>query len=445
MNLAQYIPFYKRNLRLALPVVLSQIGQVTVQLVDNMMVGHVGTVELAASAFANNVFIIGMFFGMGITYGITPLVGKAFGNNKPGQVVTWLKNGMLTHIIAALFLSVLMFAAYFLLPYLGQTEDVLKASKPYFLLLAASFLPFMLFFSVKQFFEGIGDTKIAMQITLTANVINILLNYVLIFGKFGFPELGLVGAGIGTLVSRIVMPLMFVFYIVKLPRFRKYFNRARKVPFEKHRFISVLRIGIPIAFQIVVEGITFSIGAVMMGWLGEIPLAAHQVAIGLAGFTYMISLGISQATTIRISHQMGENDFASLKKAALASTHLVLFFMSSMGLIFILGKSYLPLLFTSDADVIAIAAQLLIVAAVFQVFDGLQVSMLGALRGMADVKIPMFLAFLSYLIIGVPTSYILTFILNAGPQGIWFGFLVGLGSAGIFFYFRFKHNLKKMT
>lgn len=428
MNLAQYIPFYKRNLRLALPVVLSQIGQVTVQLVDNMMVGHVGTVELAASAFANNVFIIGMFFGMGITYGITPLVGKAFGNNNSGQVVTWLKNGVLTHLIASLVLSVLMFGAYFLLPYMGQTNDVLKASKPYFLLLAASYLPFMLFFSIKQFFEGIGNTKIAMQITLTANLVNILLNYVLIFGKFGFPEMGLVGAGIGTLVSRLMMPLMFVFYIFYLPRFRKYFSNARKVPFEKIRFIEVLRIGIPIGFQIVVEGITFSIGAVMMGWLGETPLAAHQVAIGLAGFTYMISLGISQATTIRISHQMGENDFVSLRKAAFASTHLVLFFMSTMGLIFILGKSYLPLLFTSDTDVIAIASQLLIVAAVFQVFDGLQVSMLGALRGMADVKIPMFLAFISYLLIGVPTSYILTFVLNAGPQGIWFGFLIGLGS-----------------
>ncbi len=443
MKLAEYIPFYKRNLHLALPVVLSQIGQVTVQLVDNMMVGHVGTMELAASAFANNVFIVGMFFGMGITYGITPLVGKAFGNNKPELVVIWLKNGVLTHMIAALLLSVLMFGAYFLLPFLGQTEDVLEASKPYYLLLCGSYLPFMLFFSVKQFFEGIGNTKIAMQITLTANLVNILLNYVLIFGKFGFPELGLVGAGIGTLVSRLVMPLMFVIYIIKLPRFRKYFSRARSVVFQKVRFIAVLRIGIPIAFQIVVEGITFSIGAVMMGWLGETPLAAHQVAIGLAGFTYMISLGISQATTIRISHQMGENDFISLRKAAWASTHLVLFFMSAMGIIFILAKSYLPLLFTSDTDVVAIAAQLLIVAAIFQVFDGLQVSMLGALRGMADVKIPMFMAFISYLLIGVPTSYVLTFLLDAGPQGIWYGYLVGLGSAGIFFYFRFKHNLRK--
>lgn len=445
MKLADYIPFYKRNLYLAFPVVLSQIGQVLVGLVDNMMVGHVGTVELAASAFANNVFVIGMFFGMGITYGITPLVGKAFGNGKTEQVIIWLKNGVITHLIAAVFLSLLMFGLYFLMPFMGQTDDVLQTAKPYYLLLCASYIPFMLFFSIKQFFEGIGNTKIAMNITLTANVVNIILNYVLIFGKFGFPELGLVGAGIGTLVSRIVMPLMFVVYILKLPKFKEYFSRARKEVFVKARFISVLRIGIPIGFQIIVEVITFSIGAVMMGWLGEIQLAAHQVAIGLAGFTYMISLGISQATTIRISHQMGEDDYVSLRKAALASTHLVLFFMSVMGLIFILAKSYLPLLFTTDNDVVLIASNLLIVAAIFQVFDGLQVIMLGILRGMADVKIPMFLAFVSYLLIGVPTSYILTFLFNIGPQGIWFGYLVGLGSAGTFFYFRFKYNLKKMA
>jgi MATE family multidrug resistance protein len=445
MKLADYIPFYKRNLYLAFPVVLSQIGQVLVGLVDNMMVGHAGTVELAASAFANNVFVIGMFFGMGITYGITPLVGKAFGNGKSDQVIIWLKNGIITHLIAAVFLSFIMFGLYFLLPFMGQTDDVLNASKPYYLLLCASYIPFMLFFSIKQFFEGIGNTKIAMQITLTANLINIVLNYILIFGKFGFPELGLVGAGIGTLVSRIVMPLMFVMYILKLPKFKEYFSRARNKVFEKARFVSVLRIGIPIGFQIIVEVITFSIGAVMMGWLGEIPLAAHQVAIGLAGFTYMISLGISQATTIRISHQMGENDFVALRKAALASTHLVLFFMSVMAIIFISAKSYLPLLFTADREVVIIASNLLIVAAIFQVFDGLQVIMLGTLRGMADVKIPMFMAFVSYLLIGVPTSYILTFIFNTGPQGIWFGYLVGLGTAGVFFYFRFKYNLKKMA
>ncbi|HKJ80277.1 MAG TPA: MATE family efflux transporter, partial [Prolixibacteraceae bacterium] len=298
------------------------------------------------------------------------------------------------------------------------------------------------FFSIKQFFEGIGNTKIAMQITLIANAINLVVNYILIFGKFGFPELGLNGAGIGTLVSRLVMPVLFLVYVYNIPRFWSYFVEGNKLPLLKSKVVELFRIGIPIAFQLIVEVFTFSTGAILMGWLGEIPLAAHQVAIGLAGFTYMISLGVSQATTIRISHQMGVKDYSALKMAAFASTHLVLVFMLTMGLIFITLRSQLPLLFTNDAEVVQIAAQLLIVAAIFQLFDGLQVIMLGTLRGMADVKIPMVFAFVSYLLVGIPTSYIFAFVLNVGPMGIWFGYLVGLGCAGILFYFRFKYNLK---
>lgn len=445
MKLAQYIPFYKRNLHLALPVVVSQIGQVTVHLADIMMVGHAGTIDLAAASFANNVFIIGMYFGMGITIGLTPLVGKAFGNNDLKQVVVWLKNGMVTHFVSTVLLTVIMFGVYFFLPFMGQTPEVLAKAKPYFIVLCSSYLPFMLFFSFKQFFEGIGNTRMAMKITLTANAVNIALNYLLIFGKFGFPEMGLMGAGIGTLVSRICMPLMFVFFITRRPRFRRYFILARAQILVREKIISVLKIGIPIAFQIIVEVITFSIGAIMMGWIGEIPLAAHQVAIGMASFTYMISLGISQANTIRVSHQMGLKDFWALKMAAGASTHLVLVFMGFMAIIFVVARNYLPFLFTSDPAVIPIASGLLVIAAIFQLFDGLQVVMLSTLRGMADVKIPMGIAIVAYLGIGIPTSYIFSFVLHAGPQGIWYGYLIGLGLAGIFFYFRFRRVLSKKT
>ena len=445
MKIADYIPFYKRNLYLALPVVLSQVGQVTVHLVDNMMVGHVGTTELAAAAFANNVFMIGMYFGMGITYGITPLVGKAFSRGKFQEVAALLKNGVFTHFAAAIVLTVVMFGIYFTLPLLNQPPEVLNLAKPYFLLLCLSYFPFMLFFSMKQFFEGIGNTKIAMQITLSANVVNVLVNYVLIFGKLGFQEMGLVGAGIGTLVSRLFMALLFVVYILKIPKNRKYFEDAHIQVFSIKKVIAILKTGIPIGFQIIVELFAFGVGAIMMGWLGEIPLAAHQVAIGLASFTYMISLGISQATTIRVSHQMGVRNYKSLKMAALASTHLVLAFMLFMGLVFIIARNYLPIMFTVDPAVITIAAGLLIIAAIFQVFDGLQVVMLSTLRGMADVKLPMFIAFFAYLLIGIPTSYILTFVLNFGPQGIWYGYLVGLSTAGILFYFRFKYVFRKMA
>jgi MATE family multidrug resistance protein len=436
------MPFYKRNLHLAMPVVISQIGQVSVSLIDNMMVGHVGTSELAAASFANSVFMIGMFFGMGITFGITPLIGSAFSGGKFGEVAVWLKNGIFTHLAAAVGLCLIMIGVYFLLPLMGQTAAVTELAQPYFLLLCFSYLPFMLFFSFKQILEGIGNTKIAMHITITANVINVIFNYLLIYGKFGFPELGLNGAGYGTLISRATMPILFFVYISKVPSVKTYFVQAHRQVFNKQKIISLLKIGIPIAFQIIVEGIAFSVGAIMMGWLGEVPLAAHQVAIGLASFSYMISLGISQANTIRVSHQMGVKDYVSLKRAAFASTHLVLAFMSSMGILFIIARKVLPYLFTIDPEVIEIASGLLIIAAIFQVFDGLQVVMLSTLRGIADVKLPMFIAFFAYLFIGIPTSYILSFKLMIGPQGIWYGYLAGLGAAAVLFYLRFQHNLK---
>lgn len=424
---------------------ISQIGQVSVSLIDNIMVGHVGTTELAAASFANSVFMVGMLFGMGVTFGITPLVGGAFSTGKLPEVVKWLKNGIFTHLFAAFILFLLMVGTYFLLPFLGQPPSVTELAKPYYMLLCLSYIPFMLFFSVKQFLEGIGNTKISMHITITANILNIVLNYLFIYGKFGLPELGLNGAGVGTLASRIIMPLLFFIYILKIPGLKRYFILAHNEIFNKSRIISLLKMGIPIAFQIIVEIIAFSIGAIMMGWLGEVPLAAHQIAIGLASTTYMISLGISQANTIRVSHQMGVKDYQSLKMAAFASTHLVLLFMSVMGIIFILARNLLPYLFTVDTEVIQIASGLLIIAAIFQVFDGLQVVMLSTLRGMSDVKLPMFIAFFAYLGVGIPISYIMTFNMKLGPQGIWFGYLAGLGIAAILFYLRFQHNLKKKT
>nr|WP_321486188.1 MATE family efflux transporter [uncultured Draconibacterium sp.] len=445
MKFQDYIPFYKRNLTLALPIVLSQIGQVTVSLADNMMVGHVGTTELAAASFANSVFMIGMVFGMGVTMGLTPLVGKAFGQNQLHKAIIWLKNGMAAHLVASVALTALMFSIYFFLPYMGQPENVLHLARPYYLLLCSSYLPFMFFFTLKQFFEGIGNTKIAMQITLTANVINIAVNYVFIFGKFGFPEMGLMGAGIGTLTSRICMPLLFAYFIFRNNRFKRYFVFARYQKIFKKDIVALLKIGIPIGFQLIVEVAAFAIGAVMMGWLGETPLAAHQVALGLATFTYMISLGISQANTIRVSHQMGDNDYVSLRRAVFASTHLVLMVMSLSALLFIFSRNILPLMFTTDENVIEVAARLLIIAAVFQLFDGLQVIMQSSLRGMADVTTPMLIAFIAYLLIGIPTSYIFTFVLSAGPQGIWYGYLVGLGTAGILFYIRFMGLLKRLA
>ena len=444
MNAPSFAYQYRRTLILAIPIVLSQVGQVTVSLVDTMMIGHVGTAELAAAAFANNVFLFGMLFGMGITIGITPIAGEAYGNGKLGELSRWLKNGLVSHWLAALVITTFLFLMYFILPYLGQTPTVVELAGPYYILLCASYFPFLVFFSVKQFLEGIGNTHFAMQITITANLVNILVNYILIFGKWGFPEMGLIGAGIGTLISRMIMPLLWLLYFQFLPEIRKYFVRAYHELIEWHRIRKLLAVGIPIAFQIIIEVSAFAIGAIMMGWIGETELAAHQVAIGIASFTFMICLGISQATTIRVSHQMGIREGETIKSIALASTQLVLLFMTVMAVLFITLRHKLPLLFSSDPAVMEIASGLLIIAAFFQLFDGLQVIMLSVLRGMSDVRIPMFLAILAYLFVALPVSYLFAFTLGVGPAGIWYGYLVGLALAGSMFYLRFRHMLKRL-
>lgn len=441
MALKSYFPFYKKNLQLAIPVILSQVGQVTVSLVDNMMVGHAGTTELAAASFSNSIFIIGMLLGMGITMGITPLVGKFFSQKNDHEVAAFLKNGFVLHGIIAMLLVVVMSVVALFLGRMGQPEEVVKLAYPYFMVLVASQLPLLLFYSLKQFLEGLGNTKVAMMITLTSNLVNLVFNYLLIFGKFGFPELGLMGAGISTFIARLIMPFLIIAFLRRHQSFSQYVKTALHAHFDRGRIKQLLSIGLPIGIQIVIEVLTFSVGAVMMGWLGKEQLAAHQIAIGMASFTYMISLGVGAASTILVSHEFGVHNIAGIRKMVSSALHLIVLFMFSMGILFILLREQLPWLFTQDRAVIQIAAGLLIIAAMFQVFDGIQVALLSVLRGMSDVRKPMILAFFSYSVIGLPISYIFGFILNFGAVGIWIGFLVGLAAAACFFTYRLRKLL----
>lgn len=443
MSISDYIPVYQKNLTLAVPVIFSQMGQVTVNLVDIMMVGHVGTTELAAASFAINVFHVGMLFGLGITMGITPLVGQSFNTKDPGRVGGWLKNGFLVHVIASILLCMLMSSVVFFMGRMGQREEVVQAAIPYFLIQVASLLPMMLFFSIKQFFEGAGNTKIAMMITIIANLVNIGLNYILIYGKLGFPIMGLNGSGVATLIARSIMPVIFLLIILKKPLFRVYFDSAKKARLEIVKIRRILSIGLSIGVQMIIEILAFSIGAIMIGWISKEALAGHQVAIGMASMTYMISFGLASGTAIRVSHAFGDCDRNELKHAILASLHIVVAFMLLMGILFVVLRNQLPHLFTNDPEVIKVAAGLLIVGAFFQIFDGVQVVLLGALRGMADVRIPMFIAFFSYIVVCLPISYLLAFVFNFGYPGVWIGFIFGLSTAAILFGLRLKYQLHK--
>ncbi len=441
MRFSDYIPLYKKSLYLAFPVILSQVGQVTVSLVDNMMVGHVGTIELAAAAFSVNIFHIGMLLGIGITMGLTPLVGHVYSQKKEQQVGEYLKNGLFVHSVATLLIAVIMAFLSLFLNRMGQSEEVVRQAVPYYLLLVASLFPMLLFYSFKQFLEGVGNTKIAMYITLTSNLVNIILNYLLIYGKFGFPEWGLNGAGIATLISRIIMPVMLIPFILKNKQYKCEFRIAYHARIQMKLLKEVFAVGFPIGLQIIVEVSTFSFGAIMMGWISKEALAAHQVAIGLASFTYMISLGLGAGTTILVSHNRGLHDPLKMRRSIYASFHLVVMFMSVMGILFVLLRHQLPFIFTEDSEVILIAANLLIVAALFQIFDGIQVILLASLRGLSDVKHPMFMAFISYMGLGLPISYLFGIVLGFGAIGVWIGFLSGLAFAALLFSFRLRKHL----
>jgi MATE family multidrug resistance protein len=440
VKFSDYSPVYRKNLLLAIPVILAQIGQVTVNLADNIMVGHVGTVELAASSFAINVFHVGMLFGMGITFGLTPLVGQAF-SKRNSVIGQWLKNGLAVHFSISVLLCLVMAAVVFFMPQMGQTAEVVQLAIPYYLIQVSSLIPLLLFFSVKQFFEGVGNTKMAMIITIVANLVNVGLNYILIYGKLGFPALGLNGAGYATLISRIIMPIIFVAMIMKKANFRHYLKTARHAKLEITKIQQIIFIGLPIGLQLVIEVLAFSMGAIMLGWISKESIAGHQVAIGIASMTYLISFGMASATTIRVSHSFGERNEKELRHSIFASLHLVMTFMSLMGILFVVFRNQLPLIFTSDPAVIKVASGLLVVGAFFQIFDGMQVVLLGALRGIADVKIPMYLAFFSYIMVSLPISYLLAFIFNFGSPGVWIGFVFGLATAAVLFGFRLKHQL----
>jgi len=440
----EYLPFYKRNLKVAIPVMLSQAGQVLVQQVDNMMVGSVGTVELAAAAFANSIFILGLVFGMGITFGLTPLVGHAFAKNNQKEAGELLHNSFNTNLIFTVLLTIVMWVISYFFDSMRQTAEVVELSVSYYRILVISFIPFMLFFTFKQFAEGLAETKHAMVITLIANVINIALNYVLIFGKFGMPVLGLDGAGYATLISRAFMPVLFLYIFIKKDKFNIYYQIARKASPNWEKVKQLMHVGIPIATQIILEVAAFALSGIMMGWLGVIPLAAHQIALGLASVTFMIVTGIGSGTTIRVSHQFSLKDYKSMRMAANASIHMVIVIMSFTALMFAVLRFQMPLLYTKDTGVIALASQLLILAAIFQLFDGLQVVLLSILRGVADVKSSMLYALIAYIGINIPLSYVLAFTLNMGPMGIWIGFVFGIGIASLLFYLRIRKIYRRL-
>jgi MATE family multidrug resistance protein len=433
------------NIMLALPIVFSQAGQMLVGLVDTFMVGQLGATELAAVSFANSILVLGFVLIMGLSIGVTPLVGKANGAGKQQESGFWLRQGLTVNLYFAILLILMMFGTALLMPFMGQEEAVVALAIPYYLIIVVSMLPFCLFMVFKQFAEGIANTRIAMVITLIANVINIVLNYLLIFGKAGMPQLGINGAGYATLISRIFMAIVIVVTFASLSYFREYKKTLLASKFQFKRAVEILKIGFPIGGQMLIEVFAFSMGAIMMGWISKDAMAAHQIVISLASLTYMMSLGLSSAATIKVSNFLGAGDMDSIKYSAYAIIHKVIVFMSVNGVLFILLRNVLPALFVHNESVVHIAAQLMIIAGVFQLFDGLQVVWLGILRGLQDVKAPSVIAFITWIIIALPISYVCAFTLNMGSTGVWLGYLSGLFVGSVLLQIRYVRLYKRLV
>lgn len=433
-----YRSHYRKNLLLAYPVMLSQLGHVLVGVADSVMVGRLGAEPLAAAALANVIFHILMTFGIGVSYAITPLVAAADGEGIIVKSSEALKHGTIINFVISIILGLLVFIGGHSLYYFDQPVEVLKLAIPYLWIITASIIPLMLFQSARQFAEGLSQTRQAMYITVGSNVINIILNYILIYGKLGFPAFGLNGAGYATLISRILMAAWMWIYVLKSSRYKPYFQMMKEVVVNKSMTRKMLRIGLPAGFQFFFEVGAFGFSSIMIGWLGARALAAHQIAINMASISYMMATGIAAAATIRVGNQLGRKDIPTLRMAAFSSFVMVIVFMLGFAITFILGRHYFPSLYINDVEVVSLASSLLVIAAFFQLSDGVQVVGLGALRGLADVKIPTFITFFAYWIIGLPVGYYLGFKLNMGVEGIWYGLLTGLTVASILVVARFQ-------
>ena len=440
---------------------LTQLGASLVGLFDSIMVGRYATVDLAAVSFSNALFFTVMVFAMGALMGLTPLVGIQMGrlasNNDSHltsdselsdgkSIITSLfQNGMLFTVLLGVFTLVLLGGCIPFLHCFGQDPEVVEAAKPYYILIVISIIPFLFFTFFKQFLEGLGNTSVAMVITIVMNGLNIFLNWLFIYGNLGCPELGATGAGIGSLVARIGMPICFVVVMYFRRDWKAYLSSIRFGRFRASVIRELTKIGFPIGVQTLMETIAFTAAFIFIGWISKEALAAHQIANQICDMTFMVILGIGSATTIRVSHQLGANNLHGVRMASNASIHLVLF-INTIGAILMIGlRNQIPMLFTEDPEVIAIASKLVVLAGVLQLADGLQVVAASMLRGITDVKIPMFIALFSYTIVCISIGLFLAFPMGMGAVGIWIGFVVGLSVAAICLHIRFRWKFKQIS
>jgi len=432
---------------------LGMLGHTFVSFVDNVMVGQLGTAELAAVSLGNSFMFIAMSLGIGFSTAITPLIAEADAEKNFNRGKSSFKHGLFLCALLGIALFLMVFFAKPLMYLMKQPAEVVELAMPYLDLVAISLIPLIIFQAYKQFSDGLSMTRYPMYATIIANIANVILNYLLIFGKFGFPQLGIVGAAYGTLLSRLIM-WWYLWYLLKgKEKSKEFVTNVKLFVLDKTMLKKILNLGAPSAMQMFFEVAIFTAAIWLSGLLGKNPQAANQIALNLSSMTFMVAMGLSVAAMIRVGNQKGLRDYFELRRIAFSIFLMGLLFAVCFGLLFLAFHNQLPKLYVDlgdaknlldNSEVVRIASTLLLAAAIFQISDSIQVVVLGALRGLQDVKIPTIITFIAYWMIGFPISFYLGKEEAYGSFGIWLGLLAGLSSAAILLYIRFHYLTKTL-
>ncbi|MFT6337987.1 MAG: MATE family multidrug resistance protein [Halioglobus sp.] len=445
MNIVKrYKKDFSANLKLALPIMAGQLGQITVYLADNIMVGRLGAVSLAAVSFAVALIAVPIVVGMGIAFALPPLVSEADGADEKKKISQYFKHSLVVNIgIGILSFGVMLLSLPFL-HLLGQEPEVVEIARGYIYYSAWAMIPMMIFLTFRSYADGMSETMPPMIAMIAGNVINIVLNYIFIYGKLGMPALGVDGAALSSLVARISMVVILIAILFNWKDLWKYISECDFTKYQTLIFKKIFKLGIPTSLQMFFEISAFSGAALIMGMVSSDAQAAHQIAINLSSITFMICSGLAMASTIRVGNQLGKKDYSAMRDAGISAFLQVALIMGIFSVLFVLLRHVMPLIYIDDEVVIGLASTLLIYAAIFQIPDGLQVAALAALRGIQDVKRPTLITFFSYYIFGIPISYFAALHWGMGATGVWLGLLVGLFISASLLIYRF-HKLSRVN
>lgn len=441
---SRYETHYRNLTYLGVPIIIGQLGNLILNFADTLMISHHSTEELAAAAFVNNMFTLVIVFAIGFTYAITALVGNLYGQEKTHRIGELMKSAVAANTCMAVFLSAIMWVLYINLGNLGQPEELLPLMRSYFVIQLVS-LPFVCWFNTfRQFTDGITDTRVAMWILIGGNIMNVFGNWVLIYGHLGMEEMGLVGAGLSTMISRIIMAIVMVSIFIFSKRYKEYRKGWRQGSINRTDFKQVTVLGLPLALQMGMETAAFSLSSLMVGWFGTTALAAHQVMLTISQLGYMIYYGLAAAVAVRISNFMGQRDYTAVKRTATAGIHLVFFLAMLTSIPVFIFRYSIGGLFTDSSEVVSMVSMTIIPFMIYQFGDGMQCNYANAMRGIAVVKPLIWIAFVAFFIVSLPLGYLFGVVMNYQLIGIWYAFPFGLTTAGLLYYVYYQKGLKRI-